>query len=79
MKRALRFVTWNIHGSVGLDGKREPSRIAEALSAMAADVIGLQEVEARPALSPLAQAPFLAERLGMHLAEGPLLLESGHG
>ena len=42
MKR-LVAATWNIHGGVGIDGRRRPERIVDALARMRADVVALQE------------------------------------
>ena len=40
---------YNIHECVGGDGRRDPERIAAVLREIDADIIGLQEVDARPA------------------------------
>ena len=45
MKR-LVAATWNIHGGVGIDGRRRPERIVDALARMRADVVALQEFAA---------------------------------
>jgi len=42
--RTVRVATYNIHRSVGLDGRTRPDRIAAVLSDLQADVIALQEV-----------------------------------
>lgn len=44
-KRSLRLATWNIHMSVGLDGKRELARTARVIQQISPDLIGLQEVD----------------------------------
>jgi len=41
--KPITVATWNIHGGVGLDGRRMPARIADVLAQMDADVIALQE------------------------------------
>jgi len=44
--KPITVATWNIHGGVGLDGRRMPTRIADALAQTEADVIALQEFAA---------------------------------
>lgn len=75
----MRVASWNIHGAVGADGRRDIGRVAEVLAGLDADVVGLQEVEARPALSAVDQALALATMLGMTPLRGPLLFEGGLG
>ena len=43
----IRVVSYNIHECVGGDGRRDPARIAAVLREIDADIIGLQEVDAR--------------------------------
>lgn len=40
----LRLATWNIHAAVGSDGRFMPSRIADVLHEIDADIVALQEV-----------------------------------
>jgi endonuclease/exonuclease/phosphatase family metal-dependent hydrolase len=42
--RPLVVATYNVHGWVGTDGRRDPERAAETLAELGADVIALQEV-----------------------------------
>lgn len=42
--RTLRVATYNIHRCRGLDGRTMPSRIADVIRAIDADVVALQEV-----------------------------------
>jgi endonuclease/exonuclease/phosphatase family metal-dependent hydrolase len=42
--RPLVVATYNVHGWVGNDGRRDPERAGEALAELGADVIALQEV-----------------------------------
>src|SRR5580692_3119467 len=44
---AITVATYNIHRCVGLDRIRDPARIANVIGELDADVIGLQEVDAR--------------------------------
>lgn len=41
----LRIATYNIHSSVGVDGRHEPGRIARVIRRICPDLIGLQEVD----------------------------------
>ena len=75
----MRVATYNIHGCVGLDRRRKPDRIAEVLTSLEADIIGLQEVEGRRSRSKIDQAQHLAAEVGVKLVEGPLLLEGNGG
>lgn len=47
MRDSLRVLTWNIHGCVGTDGRRDPARIAHAIRALGPDILALQEVDSR--------------------------------
>jgi endonuclease/exonuclease/phosphatase family metal-dependent hydrolase len=59
---ALRVATYNIHGCVGLDWRYDPARIAAVLREIDADIVCLQEVDARGARGPNGdQAAYLAE------------------
>jgi endonuclease/exonuclease/phosphatase family metal-dependent hydrolase len=67
VSRVLRAATWNVHGCVGRDGRRDPRRTAAVLDALAADVIALQEVDERMD----AQLDLLAR--DAHVVHGPTL------
>ena len=71
----MRIVSYNIHGCVGTDGRRDAERVAAVLEALAPDVVALQEVDSRASRGGLDQAMIVARRLGMQLEEGPLLRE----
>src|SRR6185503_13669853 len=74
----LRVASYNIHECVGSDGRRDPGRIAAVLREIDADIIGLQEVYARPgATSESMQMQFLASTLGHHAVAGTTLLRAG--
>ena len=67
----LRVVTYNVHRCVGIDKRHRPSRIAEVLQEVGADIIALQEVlslEDRTAAEN--QSRFIAEALGYHYMLG---------
>src|SRR5262245_51740047 len=40
----LRVATYNVHGFVGTDGKRDVARVASVIRELSADVVALQEV-----------------------------------
>lgn len=44
----LRIATYNVHGAVGLDGRRDPARQLRILTRMGADCIALQEFVNEP-------------------------------
>jgi endonuclease/exonuclease/phosphatase family metal-dependent hydrolase len=78
MTGRLRVASYNIHECVGGDGRRDPARIAEVLREIDADVIGLQEVDARPGETHASmQMQYLAAALGHHAVAGPTLQRSG--
>lgn len=76
----LRIASYNIHQCVGADARRLPERVATVLAEIDADVVGLQEVDARPgADSDSMQMQFLANRLGLHAIPGPTIVRhDGH-
>lgn len=74
-RRPVRIASYNIHQCVGTDGRRDPARIARVLRELDADVVGLQEVDARPGHGHDAeQMDFLADSLGMTAVAGPTLI-----
>jgi endonuclease/exonuclease/phosphatase family metal-dependent hydrolase len=46
---AIRAMTWNIHGGLGLDGVQDLQRIADVITAADPDILALQEVDNRNA------------------------------
>lgn len=44
----LCIASYNIHSSVGMDGRRKPSRIAEVIKQLGCQIIALQEVDNQP-------------------------------
>jgi endonuclease/exonuclease/phosphatase family metal-dependent hydrolase len=72
--RRLRLASYNIHQCVGGDGRRDPGRVADVLRELGADVIGLQEVDARPGLATdSVQMEYLAHALGLRAISGPTI------
>jgi endonuclease/exonuclease/phosphatase family metal-dependent hydrolase len=82
----MRLATWNIHGALGKDGRRDLRRVAEVLAAMRVDVAALQEVgdpQNRSAhrdgarLDAGDDASELARLMGFSVAFGPNLIVAG--
>jgi endonuclease/exonuclease/phosphatase family metal-dependent hydrolase len=71
----LRIASYNVHQCVGADGRRDPARVVEVLREIDADVVGLQEVDARPGHgSDSEQMDFVARRLGLTAIPGPTIV-----
>lgn len=68
----IRVATWNVHACVGLDGRFDPERCASVVGELRAEVVALQEVDARRVTRPgfLDQFTFFAERTGLTLIRG---------
>jgi endonuclease/exonuclease/phosphatase family metal-dependent hydrolase len=61
----IRVATYNVHSCVGIDGRRSETRIAEVISALGVDVIGLQELDLnRQRSAGRDQAGLIAQQLG---------------
>jgi endonuclease/exonuclease/phosphatase family metal-dependent hydrolase len=61
----VRIATFNVQHGLGPDGRVDNHRLAEAVAALDADVVGLQEVDLRQARSGSAdQARLCAEAMG---------------
>jgi endonuclease/exonuclease/phosphatase family metal-dependent hydrolase len=76
----FRVATYNVHKCVGLDRRRDPSRVASVILELDADLIGLQEVDNRSdGDSESAQMEFLARETGYQAVPGPTIKRSnGH-
>ena len=37
----IRVATYNVHGCVGMDGRRSESRVAQVIAELAVDIVGL--------------------------------------
>jgi endonuclease/exonuclease/phosphatase family metal-dependent hydrolase len=76
----LRVASYNVHQCVGLDGRRDPARVAAVLREIDADFVGLQEIDARPGADATSmQMHYLADTLGLHAVAGPTIVrEGGH-
>jgi endonuclease/exonuclease/phosphatase family metal-dependent hydrolase len=75
----MRIVSWNIHGGLGRDGRRDLGRIAALLEDLRCDAAALQEVgdPHRPASEVADHAAWLGRRLGWFVAYGPNLVLAG--
>lgn len=74
----LRIVSWNVHGFVGTDGRRDPERVARVLEELAPDVAGLQEVGGRLAPGEGEDpASTVARHLALRHAFGATMIRPG--
>ena len=76
----MKLVSWNIHGGLGRDGRRDLGRIAALLREMGCEVAALQEVGdpwQRSGHAAADQATQLARALGWFVAFGPNLVIAG--
>src|SRR5690242_2163018 len=62
----LRIASYNVHGCVGTDGKKDAARIARVIRELECDTVGLQEVDYR--------LDYIAGRLGMQPVAGITLV-----
>jgi endonuclease/exonuclease/phosphatase family metal-dependent hydrolase len=71
---SIRVMTYNVHGCVGIDGKRSVERIAEVIARTAPDIVGLQELDlGRRRSAGVDQSALIAERLGYHFHFHPAM------
>lgn len=70
------FVSYNIHGCIGTDGKYDPGRVANVMKELKPDVFGLQEVDSRyhPGDGATRHLDFLAEVTGMVAIPGSAIM-----
>jgi endonuclease/exonuclease/phosphatase family metal-dependent hydrolase len=71
--RTLRIATYNIHRCRGLDGRTNPSRVADVIRSIEPDVIALQEV-----MGAGPHSPGHAEELGAQLGMGWVMAPTRH-
>jgi endonuclease/exonuclease/phosphatase family metal-dependent hydrolase len=69
----LRIATYNIHRCRGLDGRTNPSRVADVIRSIEPDVIALQEV-----IGAGPHLPGHAEELGAQLGMGWVMAPTRH-
>ncbi len=73
--RALRIATYNVHRCIGADGRYDADRVASVIRELDADVVGLQEVDARYHLqNDLDQIEHLQRLTGMIAVPGATLV-----
>jgi endonuclease/exonuclease/phosphatase family metal-dependent hydrolase len=58
----LRVASYNVHGCVGGDGRRDPARVAAVIAELGCDTVGIQEAYGVSSIS---------DRLGMEMIAGP--------
>jgi endonuclease/exonuclease/phosphatase family metal-dependent hydrolase len=75
--RRLRIASYNVHGCVGSDGRRDVLRIAEVIRQLDADIVGLQEVDGRERAG-MDQLHALARETGLTAVAGPTI-RTGQG
>jgi endonuclease/exonuclease/phosphatase family metal-dependent hydrolase len=70
------FVSYNIHGCVGTDGKYDPGRIVNVMKELKPDVFALQEVDSRyhPGDGPTRQLDYLAAATNMVAIPGATIM-----
>ena len=80
MARQFTVASYNIHGCVGKDRRRDAQRIAEVVTELDADVMGLQEVNSRIGLDDHdMQMDFLAKSTGLQAIGGHVIShDEGH-
>ena len=70
----IQVASWNIRRGLGMDNRTDLDRTAKGLQSLAADVIGLQEVDLGARRSGQVNQPrFLGEQLGFHPAFGSFM------
>lgn len=71
----FRAVSYNIHRCVGMDGRKDPGRVAEVIRELGADIVGLQEVDSKRGedgrFEPMQK---LAKESGFHVIPGETVL-----
>lgn len=73
----LRIASYNVHRAIGGDGRHSPARILEVLREIDADVVALQEVEARDGGADMLE--WLGRECGMRSIPGTTLVRhDGH-
>lgn len=62
----LRIASYNVHGCVGIDGRKDAARTAQVIRELECDTVGLQEVDYR--------LDYIGQRVGMQVIPGLTLL-----
>jgi endonuclease/exonuclease/phosphatase family metal-dependent hydrolase len=72
--RPVVFASYNIHRCIGVDGRHDPDRVAAVIGELDADVVALQEVDARYHVEDgVDQIVHLAAATGYEAVPGPVL------
>lgn len=71
----VRVMTWNIHGGLGPDGRRDLRRVVDLVRRHEPDIVALQEIDARRAVVDGSSDAFafLTEALGGNARESRLV------
>lgn len=71
---SIRVMTWNIHGGVGPDGRRDLQRVVDLVRSQEPHVVALQEIDSRRRKPSQADAfAYLEEELGGHAHSSRLM------
>ncbi|MEJ2189937.1 MAG: endonuclease/exonuclease/phosphatase family protein [Acidobacteriota bacterium] len=68
----IRVATYNVHGFIGRDGRRDLARVAQVITGLECVAVGLQEVDSRGATTTVRE---LEDRTGMQAVAGPTIIE----
>jgi endonuclease/exonuclease/phosphatase family metal-dependent hydrolase len=75
--KALIAATYNVHRTIGSDGRRDPERTARVIRALGADVVALQEVDAAPGIHSASLQMHELAAAGDYLAiPGPTIVHA---
>jgi endonuclease/exonuclease/phosphatase family metal-dependent hydrolase len=76
----FRVASYNIHRSIGTDGRCDPERVAAVIRELGCDPVGLQEVDNTPGAAPTSmQLEYLERATGMTAVAGLRLVSHlGH-
>ncbi|PWT90593.1 MAG: endonuclease [Acidobacteria bacterium] len=69
----VSFASYNIHGCRGTDGRCDPQRIADVITEIEADVVGLQEVFSNTGDRGLSHLHRIADATNMQMLSGPTI------
>lgn len=73
MSPLWRIATYNVHRCVGTDGRRSEQRVAEVITSLGVDLVGLQELDLSRRAGGIDQSGVIAEHLGWHRFFHPAL------